>query len=194
MKVSTLRKIYISCLVLLASFSYNNAQAQCRKSEISLGYGYYSEYSFANHGMNSAPYSTSSGSFTLGYRYYVSNQVTLGLGFGYEDISTWGSFFTIAPELTVAYIDTRHDYTRVRLYGSVSAGISVLTDKVIDASHGEADESGAKPWAFQATPLGMRIGRQFAGFIEVGYGYKGLIHGGIELRVPRYLQKREKAN
>lgn len=189
-----LRKLYISCLILVATFSFNNANAQRGKSEVAFGYGYYSFYSFLNHTQNSAPFSTSSGTFALNYRYYVSRQVTLGLGMAYEDMTSWGSMFTIAPEVTVAYMDTREDYVRVRLYGSVSAGISVLTQDVIDVKHGEGDESGVKPWAFQATPIGMRIGRQFAGFIELGYGYKGLIHGGIELRFPRYRHRHEAVN
>jgi hypothetical protein len=186
------RKLHILCFALLMIFSFSRTQAQCKKSEVALGYGYYSFYSFVNHGMNDAPYSTSSGSFALTYRYYVSRQVTIGLGLGYEDISSWGSFFTIAPEVTVAYLDTRNDQVRVRLYGSVSAGVSVLTDNVVGL--GEADESGLKPWAFQATPIGMRIGRQFAGFIELGLGYKGLIHGGIEVRFPRVLHVHEKVD
>jgi hypothetical protein len=159
--------------------------AQRGKSEIAFGYGYYSSFSFANHGMNMAPYSTSSGTWALNYRYYLTKDVTLGLGVGVESISSWASFVTIAPEATFCYLDTRHDYIRVRLYGSVSMGITVLTDKTL--GYGEADESGLKLWGFQGTPFGMRIGRQFAGFVELGYGYKGLIHGGIALRFPRIL-------
>jgi hypothetical protein len=64
-------------------------------------------------------------------------------------------------------------------------GVTVLTDKTL--GYGEADESGLKLWGFQGTPFGMRIGRQFAGFVEIGYGYKGLIHGGMALRFPRIL-------
>jgi hypothetical protein len=164
--------------------------AQRGKSEIAMGYGYMSFYSFINHAQNGASYGTSSGCFNLAYRYYVSRQVTLGFGLGYENMSDYASFFTIAPEVTVAYLDTRDAFMRVRLYGSVSAGVTILSDNSIKL--GEADESGLKPWAFQATPFGMRLGRQFAGFIELGYGYKGLVHGGMELRFPRVLHHRHK--
>lgn len=161
--------------------------AQRGKSEVAVGYGVYSFYSFVNRGQNSAPYSSSSGTATLNYRYYLSKDVTLGLGIGYENISTWGSFLTFAPEVSVCYLDTRHDYIRVRLYGSFSYGISVLGDNNIKA--GQVDESGAKPWAFQATPFGIRVGRQVAAFAEIGLGYKGLINGGLALRVPRLMAK-----
>jgi hypothetical protein len=184
------KRFYAFCLALLMVSFIPRTHAQRGKSEIAMGYGYMSFYSFVNHAQNSASYNTSSGSFNLAYRYYVSRQVTLGVGLGIENISTWGSFFTIAPEVTVAYLDTRDAFMRVRLYGSVSAGVSILSDNVIN--RGESNESGLKPWAFQATPFGMRLGRQFAGFIELGYGYKGLVHGGIELRFPRVLHHRHK--
>jgi hypothetical protein len=113
----------------------------------------------------------------------------LGVGLGYEDISTWGSFLTIAPELTVAYMDTRKDYIRVRLYGSLSYGVSILGDN--HTGIGEVDESGPKFYAFQITPFAVRVGRQVAGFVELGFGYKGIVNGGLSFRFPRKLQPRE---
>ena len=181
------RKICAFCLALAMISFMPKSHAQRGKSEIAVGYGYYSFYSFVNHGQNNAGYSTSSGTGCVTYRYYLSQNVTLGMGVGYENISTWGSFLTFAPEVTVKYLDTRHDYIRVRLYGAFSWGISVLADNSVKA--GDVDESGPKPWAFQATPIGMRIGRQFAGFVELGLGYKGLVHGGMELRFPQILPK-----
>jgi hypothetical protein len=168
------------------------SHAQKGKSEISVGYGFYSFYSFVNHGLyEDGEYRNSSGSLCVNYRYYLTRNVTLGLGFGYENISNWGSFVTFAPEVTATYLDTRNTTDiRVRLYGSFSYGVSIFEDaKAGDPNH--FDESGAKPWAFQGTPFGIRIGRQFAGFCEIGLGYKGLVHGGIELRFPRMLAHRE---
>jgi hypothetical protein len=103
------------------------------------------------------------------------------------NISTWASFLTFAPELTVRYLDTRNDRIRVRLYGAVSYGISVLHD--LDVKVGSADESGAKAWGFHATPIGVRVGRQTAFFAELGVGYKGLLHVGGCIRFPRILHK-----
>lgn len=162
------------------------SRAQRGKSEIAIGYGYWSSFSFTNHAINGADYNTTSGSPVLTYRYYVSRQVTIGCSFGYENISTWGSFATIAPEVTVAYLDTRKTAVRIRLYGLVSYGVTLFGDNVI--GYGEADQTGAKPWGFQGSPFGIRVGRQFAAFAEIGYGYKGLIHGGLDIRVPRILK------
>jgi len=37
-------------------------------------------------------------------------------------------------------------------------------------------------WTAQVTPIGMRFGDEVAGFLEFGFGYKGLISGGLSVR------------
>jgi len=180
------RSIYIFCLALFMISFVPQTRAQKGKSEIATGYGYYSQYSL----FNGVPFTASSGVPVLTYRYYISKSVTLGLGLGYENISTKGNYVTIAPELTVAYMDTRNDLVRVRLYGAVSYGVSILDD--YRTKMGFADESGPKAYGFQGTPFGIRLGRQFACFMEIGFGYKGLVHGGIEVRIPKILKHRNR--
>jgi hypothetical protein len=175
------RRIYIISLALFMFVFISNTHAQRQKSEIALGYGYYSIYSL----VNGRPFNASSGTPVLTYRYYLTKDVTLGLGVGSENISNWGSFTTIAPEVTFTYLDTRQSDVRVRLYGSVSYGISIFNNNNLRAD--QADNSGVWPTGFQATPIGIRIGRQFAYFAEVGLGYKGLFHTGLALRFPRIL-------
>jgi len=162
------------------------SQAQREKSEISMGYGYYSIYSL----VNGAPFNVSSGSFAMSYRYYLTKNVTLGLGLGAENISNWGSFVTIAPEVTVTYLDTRQSTVRVRLYGSVSYGVTIFSNNNLPTD--QAQNSGVWAYGFQATPFGIRIGRQFAYFAEVGLGYKGLFHTGLSVRFPRILARNRK--
>jgi hypothetical protein len=74
-------------IILLAAtlFAAPAARAQHGKSELTLGYGYLSIYQFANK----TPFNTSSGTIALGYKYYLSDAVTLGMGIGYENISNW---------------------------------------------------------------------------------------------------------
>ena len=162
--------------------------AQRGKSEIAVSYGYYSIYSL----VNGSPFSASSGVPTLTYRYYINKNVTLGMSVGYENISNDASFLTFAPEMTFCYLDTRHDLVRVRLYGALSYGISVLDD--LSVTPGNTDRSGPKPYAFQATPLGIRLGRQVAGFLELGIGYRGIVHGGLEVRIPNVLKQHRISN
>jgi len=47
-------------------------------------------------------------------------------------------------------------------------------------------------WGAHISPFGIRIGRQFAGYLEVGYGYKGIVNGGLAFRFPRVLRQRER--
>jgi len=180
-------KVTVLFLALFMMCFASRSFAQRAKSEISLGYGYFSLYSLAN----GAPLSASTGVPVLSYRYYINKNVTMGMGIGFESINTWGSFVSFVPELTFCYLDTRNDLIRVRLYGGVAYGVSILSDT--RKNSGISDESGLKPWAFQATPFGMRVGRQFAGFIEIGVGYKGIVHGGIEVRFPRILRQHRSA-
>lgn len=184
------RRISLVCLALSMICFIPRSHAQRGKSEFGVGYGAPSFYSFLNVSRNyNVPHSNSSGVLGVNYRYYLTRDVTLGLGFGYENISNWGSFVTFAPELTVAYLDTRQERTRIKLYGAFSYGISILQDQNVGVGH--ADETGPKPWAFQATPLGVRLGRQVAGFLEVGFGYKGIVNGGIVARFPRKAVNRQ---
>ena len=180
------RRIYISCLALFMFVFIAKSHAQREKSEIALGFGYYSSYSMVNKG-HGYPYSASSGSYTLNYRYYLTKDLTLGLGVGVENIGTWGSFVTFSPELTATYLDTRQSTVRVRLYGSISYGISIFSNN--NLRNDQIDNSGVWATGLQATPFGIRIGRQFAYFAEVGFGYKGLFNTGIAVRFPRILAR-----
>jgi hypothetical protein len=175
------RKLYIFCLMLAMISSVSQSRAQRGRSEIALGYGYWSIYSL----VNGQPFNESSGVPALTYRYYLTKDVTLGLGVGTENIKNWGSFTTIAPEVTFCYLDTRHSDVRVRLYGSFSYGVTIFNDNNLQPN--QADNSGVWAYGFNAVPFGIRIGRQVAFFTEVGVGYKGLIHFGVDFRFPRVL-------
>ncbi len=178
-------RFFVFCLAVATLMMFApDAYAQRRKSEVKLGYGQLSSFQLNNR----APYNTSSGAFCLSFSYYVSRSVQVGLGAGYERISDWASVFTVSPEVSVKYMDTRTTRVRVRLYGSVAYGISAVSD--LHVAPGQVDESGAKPWGVQLTPIGVRIGRTWAGFCELGYGYKGLVHGGLAVRFPRYLPRK----
>lgn len=177
------KKIYIFCLALSMFTCISQSHAQRGRSEIAVGYGYWSLFSLAN----GAPFNASSGATVLTFRHYFTPAVTLGLSIGTENIKDYGSFTTFAPELTVKYLDTRNSRLRVRLYGSVSYGISFFNDNNIGL--GEADASGVKAIGFHAAPFGIRFGRQVGIFTELGVGYKGLFHSGLEVRFPRVLAR-----
>ncbi len=178
------RRIYIFCLALSMISFLPASHAQKGKSEISLAYGYYSAYSLVDHASANRPaLSNSSGVGMLNYKYYLTKKLTLGMGFGYENISSWGSFLTFTPEFSYTYYDNPHDRIRVKLYGGASMGLTIFDDFFVyrDIYAHHTDESGVKVTG-QITPFGMRIGRKLGGFVELGLGYKGLFNFGASYR------------
>ena len=164
-----------SVLLVVSVFSLRSL-AQQGKAEIGIAYGYYSLFALKQ----GPPLSASTGTPNINMRYYLSNAVTIGLGVGFENINNWGSVLTFSPELTFCYLDTKDDRVRVRLYGAAAMGLTVFDD--LNTNPGHADNSGPKLWGFQGTPFGIRIGRKFSVFGEVGVGYKGLINAGFSYR------------
>jgi hypothetical protein len=171
------KSVVTLCVALACMVAGNKATAQQGKAEIGLSYGYYSMFTL----YNGAPFNTSSGTSSLNLRYYLNNAVTLGINVGYENNSSYGSFLTFAPECTFRYLDTRDNRIRVRLYGAAGFGLTVFNDNEANQP-GHRDNTGPKLWGFQGTALGVRVGRKLAGFAEVGYGYKGLLNGGLSYR------------
>jgi hypothetical protein len=68
----------------------------------------------------------------------------------------------------------------VQLYAGLSAGPSFYNQQGQVA--GQAGEEDATYAAYQATLFGLRIGRTFAGFMELGFGYTGLLSLGVSFQ------------
>jgi len=170
-----LKRIFSILFVLLFA-NLSASFAQKGKAELSLAYGYYSSFTL----YQGAPFNASTGTPNINLRYYMTNRFTLGLGIGFENNRNYGSFLTFAPEATVAYMDMKDAKVRVKIYGALAYGLTVFNDNNNNVGHD--NQTGGKPWGFQFTPFGIRVGRKIAGFAEVGYGYKGLINAGLSYR------------
>ncbi len=69
----------------------------------------------------------------------------------------------------------------VKLYGGAGAGVMVEHSK---AKKGDANKKGRNEtqFAYQVTPIGVRVGNDLVGgFVEAGYGHKGLLTAGVTL-------------
>lgn len=182
------KKIYVLGLAISMLLLSTAVMAQKGKSEISFAYGYYSVYSFQNH-INGYGYTETSGSFLLNYKYYLTKRVTIGMGFGYENIRTLGSYLSFTPEFTYTYLDTKNDRIRLKLYGGASIGITSYNDAMYNDNPyynsntyvRRYDNSGAQITG-NATLLGVRVGRKLGFFGELGIGYKGLFNFGFSYR------------
>lgn len=81
---------------------------------------------------------------------------------------------SLVPEVNITY----HPGKLVTIYGTYGLGICFAREKLTsDATGGSVVESDLYG-NFQLSPLGIRVGRRWSGFAEVGYGYKGVLTAG----------------
>ncbi|GAA4465987.1 hypothetical protein GCM10023093_19240 [Nemorincola caseinilytica] len=152
---------------------------------------------------------TASGAISLTYRYHLSRVVSLGVtGVLERETGQWqthqgiltgifdpydiayGRFsrstFTVAPEVTFNYGETAHGM--LRFYSVVALGITRSAQTTTLDNPGSEYSITPPPAStkvyttFQATPIGIRVGRALGGFAELGIGYKGIFNYGLTYR------------
>ena len=122
----------------------------------------------------------------IGYRYWFNKRIGLGVSYAMDfnsvkirkttDSVTFFEerqryFSTITAEFACNYMVK----PICQLYGMVGMGATIAN----------IPKSEIKQWIFfnmQLTPIGVRVGRDVAGFIEFGWGYKGLINAGLSVK------------
>ena len=125
----------------------------------------------------------------LSYRYWFANWYALGLGFAYDVNSVkvkkldtgeymkryTRSYSTFILENTFGYVRK----PKFQLYGQFGLGSTFMS---ISGSNDYGIER-VPFFNLQVTPLAMRFGGDYAGFVEFGYGYKGIINVGFSARL-----------
>jgi len=104
--------------------------------------------------------------------------------------------YTFAPEISYSYATSPGGKTRV--YASCAAGITYINE--VDAystayyefmyhngvnvlgNHMELNNNSTK-FSGYISPIGLRVGRTLSAFVELGYGFKGVINGGLTLKI-----------
>lgn len=128
-----------------------------------------------------------SGAFSFTYRARLAKWLYVGAAFAYErhyagltlgnaneKIGDYKRIaFTIAPECQFIY--KKHKY--ITVYGILGLGNTFVTETYAGTVASATDKSIY--FACQVSPFAIRVGRQFSGFLETGFGYKGLINGGV---------------
>jgi hypothetical protein len=85
---------------------------------------------------------------------------------------------TVAPELWGFYTDNGW----VNLYGLAGFGKSFVTEEASNDATGKSERSSFSYWTFQFTPIAVEVGGALSGFLELGYGYKGIGRIGASYR------------
>jgi hypothetical protein len=186
-------------LLIAALSSFFCTLAQERKHEISIGAGLISrpyakeilriERSYGS----SRDANSSTPAFQLNYRYAINSKFNLGGTFLFERqkhslTSSYPPFLSYHKYVDHYYtILLNSNYSWVikksmQLYSGLSAGINIHDrNEVVNEFTYSADFTKMY-FAYQATPIGLRLGRTFGVYAELGYGYKGILCGGFSYR------------
>ena len=131
-------------------------------------------------------YSCLSVGFTGGYIDQKGNN-NQRYGAQYVTTSTYEhKAVTIAVELNYIYRIRKY----VDIYTFIGAGPAFKTAVTTNVASpisvdGQAKTTKSEDLVFHYTPLGVRVGGRIGGFAELGFGYKGLLSGGLSLRLGR---------
>ncbi|WP_025765127.1 hypothetical protein [Dyadobacter tibetensis] len=123
-------------------------------------------------------------SYTLTYRYQTPKRLALGLTAGLTKGSTFrdelfSSNTSYGHTNALMAIEAKFAYREVRLWSFY--GVAGLGGYMVKVSNPQ-NPKGKDIYVFptnQITPLGVRYGKGLGGFVEIGYGYKGILNFGV---------------
>jgi hypothetical protein len=182
-----MKRLYLIATILLCSIALH-AQSAKGNHEIAVGVGYMSGldiiYKIGYDQENKNISRTYKPVYTFSYKYYISDNTSLGIGLSqhsfhhsrydvYNNQSRSFSYDAVSAYLEIkgAYPGATREF--IQLYFSGALGlIKFIND----------NEKEYVPSSY-VSPLGLRIGGANAVFVELGLGYKGLVHGGYSLRL-----------
>lgn len=137
--------------------------------------------------------------YSATYKYFLTDRFAVGVSASSQALAGKDTCHCITPMGTtssiynykannlvfaanITWIYSNHN--AIETYGELSGGMSILRER--DSYQGEALSSATfnKP-TVQVTPFGIRMGRDFGGFLEIGYGYKGIVCGGLSYQMGR---------
>lgn len=91
------------------------------------------------------------------------------------------SFYTLAIEWDYRYVNQGP----IQVYSGVGLGFTYATEEFIPAAESTLDQNTGdiSNIAYQINAVGVRLGKKYGGFVEFGYGYKGIINAGFSLQL-----------
>lgn len=91
------------------------------------------------------------------------------------------SFYTLAIEWDYRYVNQGP----IQVYSGVGLGFSYATEEFTPPAESTltAKTGNISNIAYQINAVGVRLGKRYAGFVEFGYGYKGIINAGFSLQL-----------
>jgi len=196
-----MRKQLIFAVMVLFGYSVNFIQAQTTKrtNEVKVGIGILTNDDLANLASDGLVYLFSGGTFTyteptsfvsssISYKHEVARNLMLGAAFTYQAANggvergdtrigeARKRRYTIAIESDYRYISK----DIFKMYSGVGIGYTFGKEDVTFTETGIDNRSeNLGLFAFQITGIGVRVGKAFSGFAELGYGYRGMLSLGV---------------
>ena len=137
---------------------------------------------------------SSMGAIFVTYRHMLRNElmfigVTAGLSSSSSEIYNVGQFegdldrqfITVALEWEYRYVNQGP----IQVYSGLGLGFTYGTEKLTPSQEsGKPSATGdISSVAYQLNAVGVRLGKKFAGYVEFGYGYKGIVNIGLSLQL-----------
>lgn len=125
------------------------------------------------------------GALFVNLDYYVGDKTAVGIQLNYAHYQTnykmsSGNIESLKTKYFSPMLHTKYNWVNkpiLNIYSAAAVGATFYTSK---------NEAGEKKnitsFAFQASPIGLRVGNKVAFFAELGFGFQGLISGGLSLR------------
>jgi opacity protein-like surface antigen len=187
--------------VLCLLFVSTNIFSQEKKHTLEVGIGLWNTNeiinTFSDMIVSSLPSSikmkddNSYGSIHLGYKYNLTDRFALGGLAAFDYARSKGLFvenevgifhkrhYTLAVETEYAYICSE----KFTMYGLAGIGGTLYTLNYVDHKNNSQNDSNTNPYmTFQVTPIGLRFGKNIGGFLEFGFGYRGIVNAGMFMK------------
>jgi hypothetical protein len=207
MRIANIKPLYLLILIIIPNISRSQSK-DFKRHEIEVNYSYITTDRFINNFYDALFWMddnddkylirnsmTSPGAVFLSYRFNVLKKMSLGLTCGFEMFSgdivnTHSVNFgkTKKMYLTTA-LECKYKYTEKKIlsfYGFLGFGYSFLFTKddfSVDVQGMKFVNSLKSHINGQITPIGIRVGKTFGGYLELGVGYKGLITAGLSINL-----------
>jgi len=125
---------------------------------------------------------------TMEYNRFVTKWMTVGGSLSINPINTviktksdltftWSYYvFNVMPKVNFYYLNK----DMISLYSGIEAGLATIlwTDRQGSTTKTDAGFTAA----FHVNGFGMRVGRQIGGFMEWGYGFRGVVNFGLSAK------------
>ncbi|MEN5053888.1 hypothetical protein [Sphingobacterium kitahiroshimense] len=193
-----MKKSIFIAIATVVGFVFNTQAQESKKHEIRIDYSDATPLViadvFTNAFVSAISGSESSnekafGMLSAGYRYALSNRFSIGADLSYANASSdmknkstneityrKSNFYMVLPTAKYSYVKRGI----IDFYGTVASGAILANGS--DRTDHEKTTTNDIIFAFQVNPLGLRIGKDWGGFLEAGYGFKGIFALGSSYR------------